>query len=205
MTELDVFIPSILPYAPGCAEPTAFAAIIKAAQDFCERTRLWRDEDTFSITPSSCNVVCAPEGADLFEIEHALLDGSPLTAISLADLNHNVPRWRELDTGQGHWITQIEHGSVVIVPRCRGSLSLSTFLRPSDDADGLPDFLPRLYKKCIADGALAEILMLPGQPFTDPSRAQYYSMRFEAKLSELSNRTIKGQQRAPTRVRPHYF
>lgn len=205
MIELDVFLTKIMPYVPGCPEPSAFAAIIKAAQEFCERTRLWRDEDTFTLTPTSCNVVCAPEGADLFEIENALLDGGRLEPTSLSDLNHKYPRWRELDAGQGQWITQIEHGSVVVVPKCTGTLKLSTFLRPSDEADQLPDFLSKLYRQCIADGALAEILMLPGQPFTDPSRAQFYSMRFEAKLSELTNRTIKGQQRAPTRVRAQFM
>ena len=205
MTSIDDFLPIILSAAPGVAEPTAFARVIQAAQVFCERTRLWRDEDTFSITPTSCNVVCAPEGADLFEIESASIDGSRLTPISISDLDTRYPRWRELDTGQGQWITQIEHGSVLVVPKCSGSLRLSTFLRPSDFADGLPDFLAQLYRQCIADGALTEILMLPGQPFTDPSRAQFYSIRFEAKLSELTNRTIKGQQRAPTRVRSNWF
>lgn len=205
MIELDVFLSKIMPYVPGCPEPSAFAGIIKASQEFCERTRLWRDEDTFTLTPTSCNVVCAPEGADLFEIENALLDGVRLEPISLSDLDHKYPRWRELDTGQGQWITQIEHGSVLVVPKCTGTLKLSTFLRPSEDADQLPDFLSKLYRQCIADGALAEILMLPGQPFTDPSRAQFYSMRFEAKLSELTNRTIKGQQRAPTRVRAQFM
>lgn len=205
MIELDVFLTKIMPYVPGCPEPTAFAGIIKAAQEFCERTRLWRDEDTFTLSPTSCNVVCAPEGADLFEIENALLDGCRLEPISLSDLNKKYPQWREMDTGQGQWITQIEHGSVVVVPACRGTLRLSTFLRPSDEADQLPDFMSKLYRQCIADGALAEILMLPGQPFTDPNRAQFYSMRFEAKLSELTNRTIKGQQRAPTRVRAQFM
>lgn len=205
MIELDVFLPKIMPYVPGCPEPTAFAGIIKASQEFCERTRLWRDEDVFTLTPTSCNVVCAPEGSDLFEIENASLDGNRLDPISLSDLDLKYPRWREMDTGQGQWITQIEHGSVVIVPKCRGTLRLSTFLRPSDEADQLPDFLSKLYRQCIADGALAEILMLPAQSFTDPTRAQFYSMRFEAKLSELTNRTIKGQQRAPTRVRAQFM
>lgn len=205
MTELDVFLPKILPYAPGCPEPTAFAGIIKAAQEFCERTRLWRDEDQFTVTPTSCNVVCAPEGADLFEIEGAWLNGMQLKPIALTDLDNRYPDWRSHESSQGEWITQTEPGSVVITPRCTGTLKLATFLRPAEDADQLPDFIAKLYRQCIADGALAEILMLPGQPFSDPSRAQFYSMRFEAKLSELTNRTIKGQQRAPARVRAQFF
>ncbi|MNZ92974.1 hypothetical protein D3C78_1120230 [compost metagenome] len=93
----------------------------------------------------------------------------------------------------------------MIVPKTTGTLKLSTFLRPSEDADQLPDFIAQLYRQVIADGALAEILMLPGQPFTAPDRAQFYSMRFEAKLGELSSRTIKGQQRAPARTRAQFF
>jgi len=205
MIELDVFLPKIMPYAPTCPEPSAFACIIKAAQEFCERTRLWRDEDQFTVTPTSCNFVCAQDGADMYEIEHASLDGNPLEPISLSDLNRKYPRWREFEAGQGQWITQIERGSVMVVPKCTGTLRLSTFLKPSEEADQLPDFIAKDYSQCIADGALAEILMLPGQPFTDPNRAQFYSLRFEAKLSALTNSTIKGQQRAPTRVRAQFM
>lgn len=205
MTELDVLLPSIMPYAPGCPEPTAFAGIIKAAQDFCERTRLWRDEDQFTVTPTSCNVVCAPQGADLFEIEHASLDGYTLEPISIGELNRDMPDWRDRQDTQGRWITQAAPGSVIVVPRSNGTLRLGTILKPSNDADQLPDFIAKDYRQVIADGALAEILMTPNQPFTAPDRAQFYSMRFESRLSELSTRSIKGQQGARMRTRPQWF
>lgn len=204
MTELDVFLPSIMPKVPGCPEPSAFFAIIKAAQDFCERTRLWRDSDSFQITETSCNVVCAPDGSDLFEIENAMLDGKKLDPISIGDLNRDYPDWRERSQG-GRWITQTEHDTVIVVPKTAGTLALSITLRPSDDAELLPDFLAKHYRQVIADGALAEILMLPGQSFTDPARAQFYSARFESKLNGLFNQSIKGQQRAPTRARAQFM
>lgn len=205
MTDLDVFLPSIMPYAPGCPEPTARAGIIKAAREFCERTRLWRDQDQFTITPTSCNVVCAPDGADLFEIEHAALDGLELHPISIADLDTYHPGWRTYEPGGGKWITQTEPGAVLIVPPSSGTLRLATFLVPAEDADLLPDFLAQQHRRVIADGALAEILMTPGQPFTAPDRAQFYSMRFESWLLGLSTRSIKGQQRARLRTRAHWF
>ncbi len=172
---------------------------------FCERTRLWRDTDQFNVTPDTCNVVCVPEGADLYEIDSAYVDGNRLEPIAVTELDDKWPRWREFDTGQAQWITQFEPGSLTIVPKVTGKLKLSLFLRPSNDADQLPDFIPQLYLQCIADGALAEIYMIPGQTFTDPSRAQFYAMRFENKLNELNNRTIKGQQRAPARTRAQFF
>jgi hypothetical protein len=204
MIDLDVFLPRILPFAPGVAEPTAFAAIIKAAQAFCERTRLWRDRDQFNVTPSSCNVVCAPVGAALFEIESARFNGCLLEPISLSDLDAKHPNWRQMSAGEGRWITQTEPGSVLLVPTCTGTLDLSTLLRPTDEAEQLPDLFSE-YTQVIADGALSDILMLPAQSFSNPQSAQFYSMRFDNRIDELSNRTIKGQQRAPVRSRARFF
>jgi hypothetical protein len=204
MIDLDVFMPSILPYAPGCPEPTAFTAIIQAAQAFCERTRLWRDRDQFNVTPTSCNAVCAPNGAELFEIESARFNGCDLEPISLADLDTKHPTWRQMSAGEARWITQTEPGSVLLVPTCTGTLDLSTILRPADNAEQLPDLFSQ-YTQVIADGALGDILMLPAQSFSDPSRAQFYSMRFDNRIDELFNRTIQGQQRAPVRTRARFF
>lgn len=205
MIELDVFLPKIMPYAPGCPEPTALAAIITAAQTFCERTRLWRDRDQFNVTPASCNVMCAPSGANVFEIESARLNDRALDPISLADLEFKHPTWRQFSESEGRWITQVEPDTVMVIPPATGTLELALILRPADDADQLPDFIGSLYRQCIADGALAEILMLPGQPFYAPDRAQYYAARFESKLGELTTRSIKGQQRAPIRTRAQFM
>lgn len=205
MTELDVFLPSIMPYAPGCPEPTAFAKILQAAQQFCERTRLWRDEDSFELTGDDCNVMCAPDGATVFQIESASVGGVPLEPIAHADLNRLHPHWRE-DDGSARYISQFMPDSVLIAPgRATGTLRLTTILRPTDDAEMLPDFIAQQYRQVIADGALAEILMLPLQSFTDPDRAQFYALRFSSKLDALFHRNIKGQQRAPARTRPSFF
>lgn len=205
MTDLEDFLPLIIPQAPGCPAPTAFKGIIKAAQELCERTRLWRERDTFNVTPSSCNVICAPDGADLFEIEAASLDGMALEPISITELDYRRPGWRTDEPGAGQYITQVTPGSLLVVPGTTGKLALATILRPSNDATQLPDFIGAQYQREIVDGALAEILMTPGQNFTDPSRAQFYASRFELKLSQITSRTVQGQQRAKMRTRPSFF
>lgn len=204
MIDLDAFMPRIMPYAPGCAEPTAFASIIKAAQAFCERTRLWRDRDQFNVTPTSCNVVCAPSGAELFEIESARFNGFLLEPIALADLDAKYPTWRQMSAGSPRWITQTEPGSVLLVPTGTGTLEISTILRPGDDAEQLPDLFSQ-YTQVIADGALGDILMLPAQSFSDPQSALFYSMRFDNRINDLLNRTIQGQQRAPMRAKARFL
>lgn len=205
MTDLDVFLPYIMPKALGCNEPAAFQAIRLAAIEFCERTRLWRDSDSFAVAPGSCKVVCAPEGAQLFEIESARFDEQQLDPVAIQYLDREVPGWRTKDEGQPKWLTQVERGSVQLVPQGTGTLYLQTILRPTDEAEQLPDFLATDFRIDIANGALGHILLLPGQTFTDASAAAVYAGKFQARLDSLFNRSIKGQQRAPARAKARFL
>ena len=204
MIELDVFLPNILPFAPGVAEPTALANVVKAAQVFCERTRLWRGTSVLNVTPTSVNLVTVPADAELFEIESARFDGHDLKPMSISDLDAYHPGWRTLGNGAPRWITQTEPGYLQVAPASTGVLQLSTFLRPIDAAQQLPDLFSQ-YTKMIADGALAEILMLPAQAYSDPARAQFFANRFDNRIDGLCKLTIKGQQRAPVRSRAQFF
>lgn len=204
MIDLDEFYPHIMPFAPGCSAPMANQAIVTAAREFCQRTRLWRCNDSFDLT-EDCNVVCAPEGADLYEIEYARFDGQPLEPIGYGELNREMPTWRTAQGGQPKWISQVEHDSVIVAPYSAGTLELGLLLAPSEDAEQLPDFLAKHYRQAIAWGALREILLVPNQTFTSPDGAALYGARFEQKVDSLFNRTIKGQQRAPARTRASYF
>lgn len=205
MIPIDTLLPAILPYAPGCPEPVALTNIVKAAQQFCERTRLWRVNYSLTVTKTSINVVPVPAGSDLFEIERARFADKVLTPVSLAELDHNQVDWRTWEYAEPRYITQEQPGEVILVPRCDGNLDLWAFLRPADGAEELPDFIIKLYGKVIADGALAEILMTPNQPFAAPDRAQFYAARFEQRVSNLANTHIKGQQRARMRTKPQWY
>ena len=205
MIDLDLFLPNIMPYALGCPDPVAHHNIRQAAQEFCERTRLWRDSDEFAVSADNCSFVCVPDGAELYQIEHASFDGKTLTPTSIKDLDRGNWGWRDSTDGVPRWITQIGMDTVQVVPGGEGTLRLQTVLRPSDDAEQLPAFIGKHHRQLIAEGALARILMLPGQSFTDPTTAQFYSMRFDAGLNKLFNRNIQGQQRAPSRTRPSFM
>lgn len=204
MKDLSEFLPQILPFAPGCPVPTAYSHIRGAAITFSERTRLWRYLDEFNVTPTSCNVTCAPEGSVVFEIESARIDGMPLEPTSLSQLDYIWPNWRDAE-GIGQYIVQEEPDSVIVVPAATGSVSLSLFLKPSEDAEQLPDFMVDKYRRTIAAGALSMILALPKQSFTDPSLAMFHGNKFEADLNRLSTQNIRGQQRAPARTRAQFY
>ncbi|MBU9386638.1 phage adaptor protein [Burkholderia multivorans] len=209
MTDLDEFLTKVLPFAPGCPEPTAFEHIRNAAIEFCEETRLWRFEDTFDLGDDP-NVVCVPQGAVIHELERCDFNGQKLDPRSLDWLDDHCPAWRSdtnMLTGSPKWFTQICPDTVRVVPMPieRGRLRVWLRLKPSEDADQLPDFIAAQHRTVIACGALAAILMLPGQTFSDPNRAAYFQAKFDQALGRKSKLQATGQQRAPIRTKANFF
>jgi hypothetical protein len=205
MTPLKEFHPLILPRVPRCPTPTVNQAIRQAAQRFCERTKLWRETDSFQIGSEGMDYVFAPPGAVLYEIETARFNGQRLQPASIPWLDDNLPNWRELSGSVPRYVTQTEIDTVRVVPADTGQVDLTVILRPSDDAQDLPDFIARSHRTAIRDGALAELMMLPGQPFFNPELAMIHNRKFEAELDRLTMAAVKGQQRAPVRTIANFF
>lgn len=205
MKPLEDLLPRIMPRAPRCPEPTALDAIRRAAMEFCQRTRIWRESDSFGVTTAGDNIICVPQGTVLFEIESARIDGRPLEPASLSWLNQQFPLWREETSDLPRFITQVEPDSVQLVPAGTGALDLTLILKPSDDAEYLPDWMIDQHSRVLADGALGEILTIPGQPFFNPQLAGFHAGRFARDLDRLSSAGIRGQQRAPVRTVPDFF
>lgn len=198
MREAEDFFRWVVPYARAVSDPVASRHIIDAARDFCEATRCWREVDEIAVSGEEAEVVCVPPYASLFEIEAASFDGRPLDRVA----------WLDTDSTGGlpSQITQAQPQSVSIAPRgACGMLSISMFLEPAQDADVLPDFLFEQFGQSIAKGALASLLLLPDQPFTNPGLATLNAQMFGQAKDRNFAHNRRGQQRAPLRTRPQYF
>jgi len=200
MRQPDAFYRWVLPFAPTLAEPMADTAIIAAARDFCEATRCWREVDCIDVTGEEDEILCVPPYASLFEIERASLDGRPLDRVRFSDA-------RLHDCGEPHQITQLQPQSVSLAPRggCGGQLHISMFLEPAQNAQVLPDFLYEQYGQIVAHGALASVLTIPEQPFSNGALATYYGRLFQQAKHSRFNLNTRGQQRAPMRTRARFF
>ncbi len=206
MSALDDFLTKVRPWAPGVPDPVAYDAIRSAAIEFCERTRLWRYEDTYDIAAADDGEVFAPVGSVLHDIEAIEFDGRKLTPIATVDLDEKVPRWRtDPVPGLPEWYTQVEQNLIRIVPPQDGQLYVCVRLKPDATTTELPEFIAREYREVIGWGALGRLLMIPGQSFSNPDMAQYYKALFEQKIDRLSTKGTTGQQNAPKRTKPRYF
>jgi hypothetical protein len=207
MSSIDSFLPEVRPYAPGVPDSTAYKNIRMAAIEFCERTRLWKFEDEYAVKADDCGQISTLAGSVLHDIELVLFNGVELEPKATRDVDALARGWRtgELGTGLPQYVTQIEQNAIRIVPAMDGTLYLCLRLKPAQDANILPDFLGSEYREVIGWGALGRILMVPGQPYTNPDMAAFFMGRFNSKIDSLSTKGTKGQQNAPKRTRGSFF
>ncbi|WP_104019127.1 hypothetical protein [Roseovarius nitratireducens] len=210
------FLPLVRPHAPGAAIPNMTQALRKAAIEFCEKTRCWRYRVNVQVTRQDYPVV-TPAYAEIHEIERAEFDGNRLTPVEYDDLTFQ--ELSQAEAGVPHLITQMTYDQVAIVPFATGSLSLSLFLKPrhgdnmTTGTDGLPsnfyDLVPEVlysrFGETIASGAIARLLIIPQQPFTNLDLAAVHQAKFEDGVSRFNAANVRGQHRARPRVRASWF
>lgn len=205
MVDFEEAFNLVMPFLPSCPEPIAIDGLRNATIELCERTRIWKSEDRFTLS-SGINDVCVPNGSTLIKVEGARLNGKTLEPISTQALNSKYQSydWRQLE-GEPEFITQTEHDTLTIVPKGEGTIELATVLAPSFDAERIPRFIMSRYKQTLAQGAIAYAMMLPSERYYNPDLAMTFRARFERDLDRLSTKGHTGQQGAPIRSKPSYF
>jgi hypothetical protein len=210
MRALSDFFPWIMPFAPNCPDPIAEQYLRVAADEFCTRTRSWREIETIDVRGDEQEIICVPPQATLMEIEDAWWDKQwRLRRVPYADIRPDLlpaydPANPPPSANVPEVISQAGPNGVVVAPRSRGCLRVNMFLKPAPDADELPDYLFDQFAQPLSSGALSWILMLPGQPFTNPQQAQLFASDFNAICDRHFGYNIRGQQRAPARTRASF-
>lgn len=209
------FLPLVQPYAPHASDPAVMQALRKAAIEFCEQTRCWRHMIRLTISRQDYPAI-APAYAAIHEFETVTFnDDTPLTPVQFSDVEHADFS----EQGAPRYITQTGPSRISILPFSDGVLDISVFLKPrhgdeyalSPDSapenvyDTVPDFLFTLHGEVIAAGALSRLLLLPGQPFTDPKMAEYFRADFQRRAERVFNHNVRGQQRARPRILARWF
>lgn len=212
MIDLEEFLPQINPKAPGVPLPAARQAILQAARQICERSRMWKGSEEMVVTDLDDIDFSTPDGSVLLDYDSVTFrttpDGAPipLEAKTAAWMDQYMRGWRRgTITDYPRFFTQTHTGTLRVAPIENGFVAVNYTLLPTMDADQLPDFLLHQFGEMLAWGALGRILSTPDQPFTDFNVGAAYLSAFEQKLASLSFKASSGQQRARTRSRANYM
>jgi hypothetical protein len=206
MTPWSDFLPYVLPSAPGCPDPVAEFNLRLAAQEFCARTRVWRETlPNIKALPArgiGPHFMELPDDSEIVRIERATMDGRPIDVMPADALPTD---WRQYPNTIRDCVFTLDRKEVFAVPAYEVTrvLSMEVSLKPSEAADGLSDELASLYKRDIAAGALEIILMLPA--FLNPALATVHGDKFKARIATTAIQVARGHSSFRPRARVRTF
>jgi hypothetical protein len=207
---LDLWLPWVIPHAPGLPPIAARLNVLAAAIEFCERSRVWK------YTPAAfaaelgvgTYAIPCPDQADAVIVEAVRYNGEALIEKTPDQLGELYPDWRNETPDAPVYYTALDQDSFTVVPApsvdLAGALAIDGAYKPDRDGTTLPAILYRNYLEGIASGALARILAAPNKPWSDPQGAMFHGHEFNTAIAEASGEAITGFSRAPVRVRSAY-
>ncbi len=192
MAELDAFLPAIRKHITGPLDIMMRQSVREAAITFCRESLLCRD--TLALT----DVVPG--------VTHALTESQLVKCVKrlrVTDIS-NPDDVNDLSAGVDFTVISANH---LAFAREYAHVTVLFALEPRRDAQTLPDVLADDYTDVIAAGALEDLYLMPGKPWSDPQRAAYFRTLFtdgyrRAYRDALDNSPITGFQNP---VRRHEF
>lgn len=188
---IDKFLPYVLPYTEKCPNVVARRAIRDAIIVLAEETgattlrcsmETVKGQDSYEFE--------LPVGIDVERVSFVKLGSFPLKAINRDMLKQLYPNtdWRDIPGTPQYYLHTDEPKMLNIVPAPDTSgakLTCELKLRFSRDCDEFPSIYYERYVEAVASGALARVLAMPGQPFTDLAMAAQWAQMFAQMLPSI--------------------
>ena len=189
MVDIDQFQRRVSHVARGCPTAVLRDAIVQAAEDFCERTWIWRGEAVAQDTV---------EGQDVYVIEPDLEEGVEAVVLSAYEV--------KLDGGSAS-VTTPTRNTVRFwqAPHAGTELTARVVLKPARDSRNLPDFLWAEWQDAIAAGARYKLLDMAGAQWFSPELSGQYRLEFERLWVPRARVEVAQRQGRPLTVRKRRF
>ncbi len=199
-------VSDVLPVlAADPSDPVTEAAIKRAAIQFCKESWVWKYfqdpidlvafENTYDLEP--------PQGAGVAAVMRVTIAELDLDPKSPDDLDRDMPGWRQ-KSGQPKYFTQIDSEQVILAPASDYNLAagihMTLALAPDLKANAIPSWIANEYFYDIVDGALAYLMKMPKQEWTDLKLAMDYEDKFHKAIANARADAMSGLGRAPTRT-----
>lgn len=200
MKPWDTFLPDVLPHCPGCPDLVAEDEIRNAAEEFLEKSYVWRYaasgmttvQDQTDYTPT------LPANARMVKLHEATLAGAVLDIDDIA----------EGETGSAYKACTPDMVIIRIGPDAPApdlAVKVRLSLSITKASTGLTDELYNAYSRQIAYGAVARICAHADKPYTNPQKSGTERARFLEEIDEAKYKKARGNSSAPARNKSHFF
>jgi len=213
MASYDLFLPYVLPDAPGCPEIAATQAIRSAAIDFCERSLiLQRDHDPVTVVKNVIDYDFDPPitGTLVTKLMRAWFERDELEVVApdmVSDPTVYNATFSNANpmTGKTKQIIQKDERTFSVFPKPDATyanvLTMRVALKPTRTSTTCEDVLFEDYAEFIAHGAKARLCMTPGKSYTNPEVAALGNVMFMQGINRALQRAVRGHTRSSLSVR----
>lgn len=199
----STFYPDVLIHVPGCPLPLVDHHLRAATIDLCQRSkRLKFDMPAFDTVAGQPTYALSPgTKMETVSILAAAVSGELIDPATRAELSIGDD-W-STETGQPtKYLMDGDDETVRLwkMPDGVYPVTLTLAIKPSESATGVEQWFADRYRRTIARGALAELLALPKQAWTDLPMAAIRFEQFEAGVRSAEAQGIKDGTSAPLRT-----
>jgi hypothetical protein len=200
MKAWSLFLKDVMPHVPGCPEPVAEHALLRAAQEFFDTTRLWKVwlGDLTTEADTTEYPLLLEDKSELVRLERATLDGREIEVRAEEELPAD---WLTYPNTVCTGVHTTDRNTMVLVPSQAADLVLKVqaSLKPANNATGVPDDVFDHCVKQIACGAVAALKEHTDKTYSDQVGAGVWRARFDGHMATAEFRRSRGYSSARRR------
>lgn len=208
----EQFLPFVVQYVPGVADPVALHAIRNATIEFLDQSGwLLFEHDPITVLEGIGNYEYEPPSGNVqARIESMWIDGRPLLPMTQEQLD-NAYTWQDWRDAEGTPLTytQLTGTEFILVPkplvRARNAIKLILTLKPTRASVGVDETVYEKWAEEIGQGARARLHETPGQQFYDPATAMKLRANFLAGITRAKIDRNRNFNRTGLRVQMPRF
>jgi hypothetical protein len=209
-TQIDVFLPHVLPSAPGCPDFSARSAVLEAAIEFCTKSHAWTEtlDLVYLSNGTHSYELDLPKDTRLVMIKNIWAARGELTSKTMDEIGRELPDWQTA-RGDPRFFNQLNWEELRVYPTPNrpesAGLLVRAALAPKRTATTFPDSFADRNFQTIVSGALARLLVVPGQAWSNPALAAYHKGEFAQAVGDVKVEMFHERVAGSTRVAPRRF
>lgn len=192
-------------HANQCPDVTINTAVVKCLREFCRQSWYLQEllppidivanQATYTLVPST--------GFDIINVDTMKVSGYPYVAVSLQDID-DMP---DNTAYMGYSFEPTNLLTLYPTPTSAMAAALSVRITemPQETATTIPDTIYNYYKTDLVSGALAYILSMQKESWSNPSLAAAKEVEFRRGIYNAKMRRSRGFISRPASMRPRPF
>lgn len=207
-TLISTLLPLIAEAAPGLNENSAIDELRRAARTLCQQALVSQETQESAFTAGDTTLSYdSPDPTQVYvhRVMWVTCPRGNIPVETLAFINERFPNWRSLPGGSPCVVANENDGELALYPsvgtsNAESPVHIRLACAPTLAATKLDTSIVNQYAEDIANGALARILRMPKQTWTEPAAAADHSARFEQAISAA--RAQATLDRSVTSIKP---